>query len=418
MAMSDLGATGAEVNQTLEQVARTAYGRLVAWLAFQWRDIAAAEDALAEALLKALQHWPDSGIPNNPDAWLLTVAKRELLQQHRRKSLLADSEFIQLFNEVSEDDLVERSSFALPDHRLALMLTCTHPAIDEAVRMPLMLQTVLGFSVEQIAPALLMSPASLAQRLVRVKKKLKATHYVFELAETCDLPQGIHTLLEAIYGAFGVSSDDMYGAEIRSLGLQREAIYLCELLCELLPQAAEPKGLLALMLFCSARQPAQMAGGDSFIPLLQQDVALWDSAMIKRADQLLLTAFALRQPGYFQLEAAVQSAHCHRLFSGFTPWQAIAALYRQMNAYFPTWGSRVAGAVALAEAGELEAAWVQLQSLDESVARNFQPWWVAQAHLLTIKGDKAAAKRAYQQAIGLSMHKKIIDHLVRQCDSL
>ncbi|HNG60798.1 MAG TPA: sigma factor [Cellvibrionaceae bacterium] len=406
------------VRLAVDQVARSAYGRLVAWLAVQWRDIAAAEDALADAFVKALQTWPRDGIPTHPDAWLLTVAKRELLQKHRREKFLQDSRFTAMFSDISDEGGIEHLAQALPDYRLSLMLTCASPAIEETVRMPLMLQTVLGLRVDEIAPALLLSPGSLAQRLVRAKLRIKNQALPFIPGDAADLPEALHCVLEAIYGTFGISSDDVDGAEIRSQGLQQEAIYLCQLLCELLPQSAEAKGLLALMYFCRARRAAQTAEEHVFIPLAEQNKALWDRALIQTADHLLMQAHGLRQPGYFQLEAAVQSAHCHRLFSGQTPWHAIAELYRQINSYFPSLGSQVAGAVACAEAGKLPEAWDLLHQIDPARVRSFQPWWVAKAHLATLMGDKIAAYAAYTHAIGLSQQKKIIAHLTQKRDGL
>jgi len=397
------------VARAAELAARSAFGRLVSWLAWQWRDIAAAEDALSDALVKALETWPVSGIPRAPEAWLLAVAKRQLLQVARHDRVRFDPALTVLF----EDDHVAAAPLAIPDARLKLLFVCAHPAIDEKIRIPLMLQTVLGLQVADMAPALLMSPSTLAQRLVRAKQKIRDTGLRFEDPEPGDLPQRLHCVLEAMYGAFGVSVDALDGAEERIMNLRTEAHFLCDLVAALLPDAAEPLGLLALMTLIQARAPATTGVDGAFIPLAEQDMALWDRAAIVSADRMLGKAARLHSPGPFQLEAAVQSAHCHRLFSGSTPWQGIAQLYGTINRHYPTLGSYVAGAVAMAEAGELESGLAALDAIDAQAANAFQPWWVARAYLLGLQGRRAEAHHAYGIALGMTSQARLRAHLVR-----
>ncbi len=409
-------------DRAVELAARESFGRLVSYLAWQWRDIAAAEDAMSEALAKALEVWPVEGVPNSPDAWLLTVAKRQLLQMARHNKLRFDPAVTAL---LGQDETHEEAHepglthFNIPDARLKLLFVCAHPAIDEKVRIPLMLQAVLGLEVADMAHALLLSPTALAQRLVRAKQKIRMTGLRFEEPEASELPERLHQVLESIYGAFGLSVDAMDGAEARVLDLKDEAIYLCSVVCQLLPESAEANGLLALMTFSNARRAAQADAQGNFVPLSQQDTTLWDRAAIVQADQWLWSAAQQRQTGPFQLEAAVQSAHCHRLFTGQTPWQGIAALYQQINTFYPTQGACVAGAVALAEAGDLEGGFTQLDAMDAAAVKTFQPWWVARAYLLA-KGAPSArelADAAYRTAIGLSTQQKIKDYLGRvRCD--
>lgn len=396
--------------QAAERAARESFGRLVSWLAWQWHDIAAAEDALSDALLKALEVWPVQGVPEVPDAWLLAVAKRQLLQMARHDRVRFDPALAILFE--PEQGIV--AAPAIPDARLKLMFVCAHPAIDEKIRMPLMLQTVMGLQVSEIAPAMLMSPTALAQRLVRAKQKIRDAALRFEEPEAADLPQRLHYVLESIYGVFGLSTDVVDVTEARSGDLQQEAIFLGALVAALLPDAAEAQGLHALMRFCLARRAAQTAPDGSFIALRDQDVGLWDRESIVAADQCLWIAAQRRTPGPFQLEAAVQSAHCQRLFTGTTPWRAIASLYAEINRYFPTEGSRVAGAVATAEAGDADAGLRQLLSMDTELLQQFQPWWAARAHLLCMLGREREADLAFQTAIGLSTQQRIKDHLERR----
>lgn len=395
--------------EVAEQAARECYGRLVSYLAWQWRDIAAAQDAMGEALLKALEVWPVSGVPAAPDAWLLTVAKRQLLQLARHDRVRSHPAVTALL----EQQALHEDAPAIPDARLKLMFVCAHPAIDEKVRIPLMLQTVLGLQVADMAPALMVSPAALAQRLVRAKQKIRDAGIRFEEPERSELPARLGQVLESIYGAFGLRVEAIDGAEARITELQQESIYLCSIVCQLLPDEPEALGLLALMTFCSARRRARTHANGAFVPLSLQDVQLWDRDAIARADQWLWTAAQQQQPGPFQLEAAVQSAHCHRLFTGTTPWKGIAELYRQINTYYPTQGSQVAGAVALGEAGQVAAGLQQLDAMDVSLTKGFQPWWVARAHLLGLSGDASLelADRAYQNAIGLTSQRPLKMHL-------
>ena len=328
---------------------------------------------MGDALLKALEVWPEAGVPDAP---------------------------------------------LIPDARLKLMFVCAHPAIDEKVQIPLMLQALLGLQVAEMAPALMVSPAALAQRLVRAKQKIRDTGIRFEEPESSDLPERLAYVLESIYGAFGLGLDAIDGAEARIADLQDEAIYLCEIVSALLSSEPEARGLLALMTFCRARKSARVDSSDNFVPLAKQNVALWDREAIVRADQWLWLASQQKRPGPFQLEAAVQSAHCHRLFTGNTPWKAIAQLYGQINHYFPTHGSLVAGAIANGEAGDVKLALDQLEKMDPLVIKNFQPWWVAKAYLLGL--DKDASRQmsdaSYQMAIGLTVDERLKRYLesVRQ----
>jgi RNA polymerase sigma-70 factor, ECF subfamily len=408
--------------QAAEHAARESIGRLVAYFSWRWRDIAAAEDALSDALLKALQVWPTDGIPTAPDAWLLTVARRQLLQVARHEKMRQDPEVLARLE--GQHDAAEESPFQ--DTRLKLMFVCAHPAIDERIRVPLMLQTVLGLQVADMAGALLLSPNALAQRLVRAKQKIREAGIRFEEPELKDMPSRLSCVLECIYGAFGLSLDAIAGAEHRVIDLRDEAVHLCDILNGLLPDEPEVLGLRALMAHCLARREAQFDGLNRFVPLVEQDVTLWDRDAIRRAEQWLWAAAQKKKPGPYQLEAAIQSAHSQRLFTGQTPWKGIAALYEQVNAHFPTLGSQVAGAVALAETGHVQAGLRQLEGMDPSMTQTFQPWWVAKAYLLSIEGPGSsaaadrvvAANHAFQTALGLTSDPRLKQHLESLCSKL
>lgn len=401
---------------SLERVARDSYGRLVGWLAWKCGDLAAAEDAMSIALSKALTHWPQQGLPDQPESWLLTVAKRELLQKLRHDKLRSDPGLVHLFEDETADVAPK-----IPDTRLRLMAVCCHPAIDEKIRMPLMLQCVLGVKAEKIAPAMLMSPSVLAQRLVRAKQKIKACGIHFGDADTDELPERLQHIHEAIYALFSLSHQAFDGADRCANEWESEALFLSELVCKLAPQNPESTGLWALLLFVKARHAARSLDAQDFAPLAEQDTRLWDRLMIQRADQALLQASQMRQPGPYQLEAAIQSAHCQRLFSGKTPWKAIAALYGQLVAHFPTAGAVVGYAVALGESGSPGAGLKQLDSIGADLSVQFQPWWVARGHLLMLadgEANTAQARAAFQTALGLTIEPQLRGYLLKRIASI
>jgi len=396
-----------------ERAARESYGRLVAWLAYQWRDVAAAEDALATALARALERWPVDGVPSAPDAWLLSVARRELLQAARHQRL-HDSPEVQA---VLARDELDDTAPAVPDSRLKLLFVCAHPAIDASIRPALMLQVVLGLDAQVVAQAMLASPAAMAQRLVRAKQKIRDAGLRFEEPESGQLPERLHAVLEAIYAAYGLGWDAA-GTEIGSadetpsVGLRSEALFLGGLVQRLLPGEPEAAGLLALMLFCEARTAARLDERGDFVPLREQDASRWDRVAIEQAERLLWQASQHRAPGPFQIEAAIQSAHCQRLFHGQTPWRAVAMLYGQLLAMAPSVGAQVAHAVAWAQAGELARARELLQAIDHPRLDAHQPYWVARAHMARLAGDLPEATRCLERAVDLTSAPAVRRHLL------
>lgn len=411
----------AAARQAAEAAARQSYGRLLSWLAWQWRDVAAAEDALASALERALHHWPTDGVPSAPDAWLLAVARRELLQAARRQRL-HDSPQVQAL--LADESHVPEAP-ALPDSRLKLLFVCAHPALDASLRPALMLQVVLGLPAAQIAQAMLSSPAAMAQRLVRAKQKIRDAGLRFEEPGPDEWPERLQAVLEAVYAAYGLgwqaweadAGDSPEPGDLAGEGLRAEALFLADLVCSLLPAdagRAEAEGLLALILHCEARGPARRTADGRFIPLAEQDTSLWLQPLIQQADKLLRLSARWAAPGPFQIEAAIQSAHNERLCTGRTPWAGIVQLYEHLVLLAPSLGAQVARAVAWAQAGDAPRAEALLAALDHPRRTSYQPFWVALAHVSALAGRLDAAVRAMQQAIGLTSDPAVRLHLQQQ----
>jgi len=350
---------------------------------------------LSEAFAAALVEWPANGIPRTPEAWLLTVARRKLIDAARRRRTAEDSqETLAMLDERIEEEI--------PDERLRLMFACAHPAIDAGVRAPLILQTVLGFDAAAIASAFLVAPATMSQRLVRAKSRIRQAGIPFRLPGRAELAERLDAVLEAIYAIYAEGWSDPAGTEARRRNLADEGIWLGRLVASLLPGEPEALGLLALTLYAEARRGARRDAQGDYVPLADQDPAAWDERLIDEAEALLLRASTMGTIGRYQLEAAVQSAHVIRRRSGRADWQAIERLY---DALWTITGSPVVAinrAVAIAEARGAAAGLAALDALrDDARLAEYQPYWAARAELLVRNGETAAAAEAYQRAIGL-----------------
>jgi RNA polymerase sigma-70 factor (ECF subfamily) len=382
-----------------QQVARRSYGKLVAFLAVRTGDVSAAEDALSEAFAAALADWPRNGCPENPEAWLMTVARRKFLDAVRSHAREFPAD------EVAETTAAIEAGFdaeAIPDRRLGLMFACAHPAIDAAVRAPLMLQAILGLDAARIASAFLVSPATMSQRLVRAKNKIRQAGIPLAIPERSELPPRLDTILSAIYAAFAEGWIDAAGTDVARRDLAEEAIYLGRLVTELLPNEPEGLGLLALMLHAEARRRARRTTDGEYVPLARQDPSSWDADMIAEAESLLHRAGTMNGLGRYQLEAAIQSAHAVRARTGKSDWSAIVELY---DALLALSGSPVAAVNRALAVAELYGPHQALEELNRIAGDprlvEYQPYWAARADLLARTHAREEALHAYSIAIGL-----------------
>ena len=409
------------VAQAAEAVARASYGKLIAFLAARTRDVPAAEDALSEAFAAALADWPVSGIPRVPEAWLLTVARRKLIDaaRRRRSGDEAAPTLALIAGELSDPDEAD----AIPDDRLRLMFACAHPAIDAGVRAPLILQTVLGFDAAEIGAAFLVAPSTMGQRLVRAKSRIREAGIPFRVPGRDELAPRLDAVLEAIYAVYAQGWSDPAGTQTHSRGLADEGLWLGRLVASLLPDEPEALGLLALMLHAQARLDTRRDAHGDFVPLDAQRPQDRNAKLIDEAEAVLMHASRMNAPGRFQLEAAVQSVHAARRMTGATDWPAIVTLY---DALYVLTGSDVVAinrAVAIAgvsqgQRGALEGlAALDALQVDAQLAR-YQPYWAARAALHARAGDTQRAADAYRRAIGLETDPAVRRFLQAKLDGI
>ncbi len=400
-------------HSAIEAVARSSYGRLIAFLAARsGGDVAGAEDALGDAVLAALRHWPVDGIPQKPEAWLLHVARNRTIDAVRRKEVRQSSEEI-LKQAAMEAQDAAATHDDFPDERLKLLFVCAHPAIDIAARTPLMLQTVLGIDAARIASAFLVSPASMNQRLVRAKNKIRAAGIPFIVPDSSEWDERVSFVLDAIYSAYttGWESLNETGSTYRALA--EEAITIGRILAQLMPAEPEALGLLALMLHCEARREARFTNEGAFVPLDQQDPARWSRPMMEEAERHLRLAASHKRIGRYQLEAAIQSIHANRAVNGRIDWQEILLLYEGLTTIAPGIGSLVGRAVAIAQAGQPVAGLAALEEIPAARVTTYQPYWAARGHLLRLLNRSDEAQKAFTRAASLTDDPALREYLFR-----
>lgn len=379
-----------------EHAGREVFGKLTGYLAGRFGSHAEVEDALSTALVTALEKWPETGVPDSPAAWLITVARRRLADRARAGARATEGQaHLKMIQE--ELEALTMKEAELPDRRLELMFTCTHPSIDRAVQAPLMLQSVLGFDAAAIGAAFMVPGNTMGQRLARAKNKIREAGIPFAVPVDAAHGDRLDGVLDAIYICFhaGWAMGEMADGERRS-----EGIWLASIVADALPDTPEVLGLHALLLYLDARRATERA--DTYTPLEDRDTRLWDMAKIRKADALMARAAAGDMPGRFQLEAAIQSVHCDRARTGRTDWDAVLGLYTVLMRVAPSTGAAIGKAAALCMAGQPGEALALLDGLDPARVRDHQPYWAVRARALSDNGQMDEAINAYALASGLS----------------
>ena len=402
-----------DAKRTVERAARESYGRLIAYLSVRFGDVMRAEDALSDAFVAALESWPVTGLPQNPDAWLLTAARRRLIDGTRHQRVRHDVHRA-LFDELESTVPPASHDMPFPDERLRLLFTCAHPAIAPEMRTPLMLQLILGLNATAIGSAFLIAPSTMGQRLVRAKRRLRDAGITLDVPAASELPERLDAVLSAIYAAYSTGWDACDGAETDTGGFTEEAIWLARMLVEMMPDEAEALGLLALMLHCEARQDARRSTSGRYLPLAEQDTRRWSRGLIEEAERHLSAARARGVIGRYQLEAAIQSAHVLGRLRGTTEWETIALLYEGLVAYAPTVGVYVSRAAAIAEARGPEAGLTHLTALPTAHTEAYQPYFAVLGHLCERLGRTHDARTAYERAAALTSDAAVRTYLLEK----
>lgn len=376
--------------------ARTSYGRLLAMLASATHDLASAEDALADAFERALTTWPERGVPDKPDAWLLTVARNRMRDRWRSAEATRTRPLDPVADDHGRLDVADPD--ALPDERLGLMLACAHPAIGVADRTPLMLNVVLGFTAAQIARAYAVPTPTMATRLTRAKRRIRDNRVPLTVPGLEVLRDRMPGLLEAVYGAYVMTWS---GSDPQARTLPPEALQLVEILAELVPDDPEVRGLAALIELSTARRAGRLTADGSYVPLDRQDPGQWDGRLIARAHEHLRAAHARGTLGRFQLEAAIQSVHVASAQHGTSADGTLRSLYEALVTVAPSHGSLVALAAVVGRIDGPDAGLTLLDASPSGLDR-FQPSWAVRADLLATAGRPDEARAAYERAVALS----------------
>jgi RNA polymerase sigma-70 factor, ECF subfamily len=410
------------VTDALDEVFRREAGRCTATLIRVLGDIDLAEDAVAEAFAIAAEQWPKVGVPPNPGGWITTTARNRAIDRLRRETTRSDRHLAahRLHTDNMDPDpnpeLNRLDEFVdvVADDQLRLMFLCAHPALAADAQVALILRLLAGLDTLQIATAFLAPEATMAQRIVRAKRKLHDNHATYRIPRAGELPDRLHSVLTAIYLIYTEGHTATSGQSLTRTDLSTEAIRLGRTLLELMPDEAEAIGLLALMLLTESRRPARSNADGTMVRLADQDRSRWDPTLIAEGHQLVHACLRRNQPGLFQIQAAVAAVHADALTAEATDWSQIIALYDQLYGLRPHPVVALNRSVAVAELHGPATGLAALAEIDAATLDNYQPYHAACADLLSRAGRRDEALSAYDRAIELTTNAVERDFLVHQ----
>ncbi len=403
-----------QARQAVARAARQHHGQLLAILIKDLRDFQLAEDSLQDAIESALIHWQRNGPPHSSMAWLLQVARRKALDRLRRtKSFKEKSTEMMILMESDQNNTSESEEDAIPDERLRLIFTCCHPALDPHTSVALSLRTLCGLTTPEIARAFVVSEEAMAQRLVRAKQKISKAGIAYEVPEITDLPRRMESVLSTIYLMFNEGYAATTGSEQLRVDLCEEALRLAHLVKGLCPDESEAAGLLALLLLTHARRNARKSKTESYIPLEEQNRALWDYVMIAKGEALLVNTLKLGAIGPYQLQAAISAVHAGATSHQKTDWSEIVLLYEKLYDLSENPIYLLNRAVALSFLSNPNKALIELNNLSSEL-QNYQPYHAATADLLRRIQNYPEARLAYDKAISMSNNQAERSFLTRK----
>lgn len=391
--------------QAVEQTFRQEHGRVMAWLVGAvGGDFQLAEDSLQEAMIVALQTWPSRGVPKKPGAWLATTAKRKAIDVLRRRQNYQKKQ--RQLRDITPDAVTDElweEEYLLQDDRLKLIFTCCHPALSAEARVALTLRTVAGLKTPEIAAAFLVPTTTMAQRLVRCKKKIKQAGIPYRVPPDHLLAERLASVLSVLYLIFNEGYEATFGAQLLREDLCGEAIRLARILDGLMPSEPEILGLLALMLCQHSRSAARVDKQGLLVTLENQDRSLWDSTLYDEGERLLDRAMTRRSPGPYQVQAAIASLHCQAAIASDTDWPQIAALYNRLYCMTPTPVVALNRIVAVAMADGPQLGLKMLEDLELQCDLSEYRWFHAtRADLYRRAGEGDRAVEAYQRTLALT----------------